>query len=358
MDIKSRFNIQNLSYWNHKIRMVYWLIVASTCIYGFITYSLNTQEDQHTLLWRSSILLIIVFIGELLFRIRTKKQDYVIIMIGAGISTTLFSLIPSSDYGVIVFLHLPILLSTLYLNYWKVLFASLFTLTTYVLLMAKLPVFQNNIPMHQVTLVFSSIAICTFLIFGIVKRGLGIMKAEEDVLLEEKRLISQKLSMDVLVRKDALTGLDNHKTFQEQLGHIVEMGKQQGVIVHLAILDIDNFKKVNDSHGHWAGDIVLRRVGILIDEQCDENVIAARYGGEEFAVLFTNLDSQEVNDWLEALSTQLKRTKFAEIGNKSITFSTGCHRLQPDNSKEQLFQYADQALYRAKTAGKDQTVWS
>jgi diguanylate cyclase (GGDEF)-like protein len=350
--------MQHLSYWNHKIRMVYWLIIASICIYGLIISVFNTQEDQRTLIWQNSILLIIVIIGELLFRLRTNGQDYVVIMIGVGISTTLFSLIPSSDYGVIVFLHLPILLSTLYLNYWKVLFASLLTLTTYVVLMMKLPVFQNNIPINQVSLVISSIAICAFLIFGIVRRGLGIMKAEEDVLLEEKRLINQKLSMDVLIRKDALTGLDNHRTFQEQLGHIVEMGKLPEVIVHLAILDIDNFKEVNDSYGHWAGDIVLRRVGILIDELCNENVTAARYGGEEFAVLFTYLDSHEVNDWLEALSTQLERTNFAEIGNMSITFSTGCHRLQPSDRKEQLFQYADQALYRAKTAGKDQIVWS
>jgi diguanylate cyclase (GGDEF)-like protein len=348
MDIKLRFNIHYLSYWNNKIRMVYWLIIASTCMYGLIMDPL----------WQNSILLIIVIIGEILFRLRTKGQDYVIIIIGAGISTTLLSLIPSSEYGVIVFIHLPILLSTLYLNYWKVLFASLLTLITYVLLMMQLPAFQNNVPINQISLVFSSIAICAFLILGIVKRGLGIMKAEEAVLLEEKRLINQKLSMDVLVRKDALTGLDNHRTFQEQLKHIVDMGKEQGVIVHLAILDIDNFKKVNDSYGHWAGDIVLRRVGILIDEHCNENVAAARYGGEEFAVLFTYLDSHGVNDWLEVLSNQLERTNFAEIGNMRITCSTGCHRLQTADSKEQLFQYADQALYRAKMAGKDRIVWS
>jgi diguanylate cyclase (GGDEF)-like protein len=366
MDIKADFNRVQPANWNDKIRKAYWIICIMSFVFSLITWPFIVQDGQeaydvfikNNLILQHIILLGIMVLAELIYRMRTKLQDYLIIVIGAGISTTLFSLIPITVYGVQVVMLLPILISILFFSYRKVFFASLLTLTTNIALVFTLPSYHEGVPAEQYSVIIGSIMVCAFLALGIVGRGLDIMKAEERVLVEEERLIRQKLSMGQLARKDALTGLDNHRTFQEQLRYSVELSDEHELPIHLAIIDIDNFKNVNDSCGHWAGDIVLRRIGILVGEQSNENIFAARYGGEEFAVIFKRMESNAVTEWLEILYERLELTVFPEIGNLRITFSTGCHRLQPGITKEILFQCADQALYKAKMGGKDQIVWS
>jgi diguanylate cyclase (GGDEF)-like protein len=366
MDIKADFNRVRPAKWNDKIRKAYWIICIMSFVFTVITWPFIVQDGQeaydafikNNLILQHSIFLGIMLLAELIFRMRTKLQDYLIIVIGAGISSTLFSLIPVTVYGVQVVMLLPILISILFFSYRKVFFASFLTLSINIALIFTLPSYQEGVPAQQYSVIIGSIMVCSFLALGIVGRGLDIMEAEERLLVEEENLIRQKLSMDQLVRKDALTGLDNHRTFQEQLYYSVELSDEHELPIHLAIMDIDNFKNVNDSYGHWAGDIVLRRIGILIGELSNEDVFAARYGGEEFAVIFKRMESDAVTEWLEILYERLVQTEFSEVGNLTITVSSGCHRLQLGDSKELLFQRTDAALYEAKTRGRNQIVWS
>ncbi len=351
--------------WNNKILRSYWVICILIALIGLagwpnIPFESHASFESHvkiTLILQNSILLGIMILAEIIFRIKSRFQDYLIIAIGVGIASTIFSLTAKDVYGNQVVMIIPVVISILFFNYRKVLFAGCLMLFMYLALIIVLPSYQQSIPYQQMALVIGSILMCSFLACGIVRHGLDIMKTEERLILEEERLIRQKLSMGQLVRKDALTGLNNHRTFQDQLRHTLENNNSRMLPIHLAIMDIDNFKGVNDRYGHWAGDIVLRRMGLLIDGHANEDVFAARYGGEEFAVIFTRMESAIVREWIEMLYEGLAQTSFQEVSDLHITISVGCHRWQNGESKEELFERADQALYAAKHGGKNQVVW-
>jgi len=351
--------------WNNKIRKAYWIFLIIGIVSGLASWPIIINDDQAefdmfvktSLILQNSILLGIMLITELIYRMRTRLQDYLMITVAAGFAITFFSLTPPTVYGVYVAMLLPVLISILYFSYRKVIFATLLTLSTYIALLIILPHYQESIPVEQIALVVCSIIGCCFLAVGIVGRGLRIMETEKKVLIQEEKLIRQKLSMGVLVSKDALTGLDNHRSFQERLRYSVDRHAEYEPI-HLAVMDIDNFKKVNDNYGHWVGDIVLRRLGILIGEHSSECVFATRYGGEEFAVVFTRMDSGAVKEWIRVLYERLDQLLFPEMGYKKITISVGCGHLKPSESKELLFERTDKALYKAKMGGKNRVVWS
>jgi diguanylate cyclase (GGDEF)-like protein len=126
--------------------------------------------------------------------------------------------------------------------------------------------------------------------------------------------------------------------------------------LHLAIMDIDNFKSVNDTYGHKAGDVVLRTVANIARSKVSSNDIVARYGGEEFALLFTDKSFQEVYDLLEEIRTSIASTSHEVLQGLPVTVSIGLNKYTPGMGKEALFQGADTALYDAKHSGKNRTA--
>ena len=125
------------------------------------------------------------------------------------------------------------------------------------------------------------------------------------------------------------------------------------------MIDIDFFKKVNDTYGHASGDEVLRTVASIIKAQLRESDIPARYGGEEFAVLlpYTHIDEAKIvgerlRKAVEEASIQLDKL------NINVTISMGLAELTPDLSGEELFKLADKALYEAKESGRNRVCIS
>ena len=161
---------------------------------------------------------------------------------------------------------------------------------------------------------------------------------------------------------DELTGLFNHRRFQEVIANEVERTKRGGPGMGLIMLDIDNFKRVNDTYGHMQGDLVLREVARVLRESSREIDEPARYGGEEMAVALpaTDLDgaflfAERVRRSIESLDLQL----IEGPGSLRVTASFGAAALLPDQAhadKDQLVAAADAALYRAKRSGKNRTV--
>jgi diguanylate cyclase (GGDEF)-like protein len=161
---------------------------------------------------------------------------------------------------------------------------------------------------------------------------------------------------------DELTGLFNHRRFQEVIANEVERTKRGGPGMGLIMLDIDNFKRVNDTYGHMQGDLVLREVAQVLRENSREIDEPARYGGEEMAVALpaTDLDgaylfAERVRRSIESLDLPL----IEGDGSLRVTASFGAAALLPDQSnadKDQLVAAADAALYRAKRSGKNRTV--
>jgi diguanylate cyclase (GGDEF)-like protein len=160
---------------------------------------------------------------------------------------------------------------------------------------------------------------------------------------------------------DELTGLFNHRRFQEVMSAEVERARRYDAEMGLIMLDIDNFKRVNDTYGHMQGDMVLREVARVLKQSAREIDEPARYGGEEMAVALpqTDLDgafrfAERVRQRIEALELPL----LDGDGILRVTASFGAASLSSasQSDKEGLVAAADAALYRAKRSGKNRTV--
>ncbi len=160
---------------------------------------------------------------------------------------------------------------------------------------------------------------------------------------------------------DELTGLFNHRRFQEVISAEVERARRYGQEMGLIMLDIDNFKQVNDRYGHLQGDLVLREVARVLRQSSREIDEPARYGGEEMAVALPQTDlegafqfAERVRHSVEALDLPL----LSGDGTLKVTASFGVASLASANhaDKDALVAAADSALYEAKRAGKNRTV--
>ncbi len=161
-------------------------------------------------------------------------------------------------------------------------------------------------------------------------------------------------SLGRLADTDVLTGLANRGAFDRSLAVELDRARRQGTPVGLLIADIDRFKRINDQQGHPGGDAVLREIGRLFAEDRRGSDVAARYGGEEFAFILPGCPHSELARRAERLRMRVKNM---ELAGGPITLSVGGASAPPrPNSGDTLIAAADQALYRAKRAGRDRVV--
>ena len=155
--------------------------------------------------------------------------------------------------------------------------------------------------------------------------------------------------------RDSLTGLYNHTHILQLLEDCSFRARREGKPLCFAMLDIDHFKKVNDSHGHPMGDRVIKSLALFLKQRLRKTDFIGRYGGEEFAIVMPNTDIHGAHKVLEEI-----RYRFAEIHYPAqptdlfCTFSAGVVALGPDDDSLSLASQADSILYRAKHAGRNQ----
>ena len=159
-----------------------------------------------------------------------------------------------------------------------------------------------------------------------------------------------------LAHHDALTGLFNRRRFQEELGNRLAQVRRYGGHGTLLLLDVDGFKSVNDTLGHQAGDVMLKTLASLFQEQLREVDIVARLGGDEFAVLLYAPDIQQAAAVAgRILHAVQNHTVTIDQHMFHCTVSIGIARFPEHGSTvETIMEHADLALYRAKTNGRDQ----
>ncbi len=157
-------------------------------------------------------------------------------------------------------------------------------------------------------------------------------------------------------RTDALTGLGHHGAMMEAIAAAVTTARDCGRPLGLIMIDLDDFKQVNDSLGHLAGDALLAAVAARLQSELRAGATAFRYGGEEFAVLVPGVDEQALRRAAERLRQAVARQPFA-VGktlSRSVTCSIGVASLQPEHAEQQqLIAAADRALLHAKSSGKN-----
>lgn len=167
--------------------------------------------------------------------------------------------------------------------------------------------------------------------------------------IELKRINSE---LKELTTKDSMTGLLNHKTIMKCLKDETERAKRINYPLSGAILDLDDFKKINDTYGHKTGDEVLVRVTGILKEQCRSTDIVGRYGGDEFFIIMPDTDVSDATVLLERIKSKIREETF--INEIKITVSYGVSELAGD-SEQELFNSSDAMLYKAKKKDKDLT---
>jgi len=178
-------------------------------------------------------------------------------------------------------------------------------------------------------------------------------------LLEIETRKKMELELARLATTDPLTGLANRRLLQERLQLAwANVRRQPDHIVVLALCDIDYFKRINDTHGHDAGDAVLKHFGALLATNIRETDLAARFGGEEFMIILQDESIDKAQTWAQRLQEHLAAAPVTYGGNPlSYTISIGLAQLNGDSeSIDEVLKSVDQALYRAKHNGRNQVA--
>lgn len=153
---------------------------------------------------------------------------------------------------------------------------------------------------------------------------------------------------------EPMTGLFNRNAFSEVINKIVNDFTKYEAENYLIMLDIDHFKRVNDTYGHINGDKVILSVSGLIKNYMDSNIKGYRYGGEEFALVFENKTFKEVFDVVEEICELISKTEFEFDKSFRITMSAGIGKYKKGMIREEWISIADKALYTAKDNGRNQ----
>ena len=179
----------------------------------------------------------------------------------------------------------------------------------------------------------------------------------EQLHMEIEKKQTELIEMNTILKElsvtDKLTGLKNRRFFHEELEDQIDLYRQTGTIFSLLILDIDHFKKVNDTYGHQVGDEVLAQLAEIIQTKARDTDIAARYGGEEFVIIMPNTDTVKS----KILAEQLRHSvEVAHWKTGCLTVSIGIATFTEQDTDTTILNNADQALYTSKENGRNRVT--
>ncbi len=185
------------------------------------------------------------------------------------------------------------------------------------------------------------------------------IKASHMMAVVRSRLERSKTLRSYMVR-DSLTNLLNHTAFRNVLSQEVNRCKRQNAALALAMMDIDNFKMVNDTYGHAAGDSALKGLSRLLQQRLRKSDIVGRYGGDEFVALLIDCEADQATKIMNEIRIHFSEIEFYpnEARSLSLTFSCGISTFPKYQSAESLSDSADQALYIAKAGHRNRVVIS
>jgi diguanylate cyclase (GGDEF)-like protein len=196
------------------------------------------------------------------------------------------------------------------------------------------------------------------------KEELGKVNLSYEQLVRELELAKAELKkanhkLSEMAFRDGLTGLYNHRYFQEQLEKEVNRAMRYQRNLSVIMFDLDHFKKVNDAHGHQVGDIVLKKVAEIVLRTVRESDMAARYGGEEFAIILPETEMKGVVTLAERIRKRIASMRM-DVDEKivRVTASFGVTLWEPgmaDAGKDNMICAADNALYQSKKKGRNTT---
>ena len=175
---------------------------------------------------------------------------------------------------------------------------------------------------------------------------------------ERVRQLEQELEhVSEQVREDQLTGTLNRRGLDDAMQREISRAQRKHTAMCVAILDLDNFKKLNDTYGHQAGDDALVHLATVVRKTLRPTDTVARFGGEEFVIVFAETDEKQAVEAMRRLQRELTKRFFLHDNERLlITFSAGVAALKPNETQEAILARADKAMYQAKLQGKNRVV--
>ncbi|MFT4653525.1 MAG: diguanylate cyclase (GGDEF)-like protein [Patiriisocius sp.] len=169
--------------------------------------------------------------------------------------------------------------------------------------------------------------------------------------------LSRASKVSAFVAKDALTGVLNHSQIVERVNQTIRATQRRKSKATIALIDVDHFKRVNDTHGHVVGDKVLCALGQLLANSVRETDIVGRYGGEEFVIVFNDCNLQDAANKVQLIKDVFGTMKFSSNEAQfEVTFSAGVVDLNAFENVMPAIEAADKALYKAKSDGRNKVI--
>lgn len=184
--------------------------------------------------------------------------------------------------------------------------------------------------------------------------AIALRNAQLFHIIKQDRALLEKMAVT-----DDLTGLYNHRFFVKRLNEEYKRASRYNNPLSFLMIDIDNFKKINDAHGHQKGNVILKEVSKVIKSSVREIDVVARYGGEEFAVILPHTGIVDAFNLANRIRNAIKCYRSDILGEKvSITVSIGVSTYPDSKVKgvDDLIRRADDGLYKAKSQGKDTVI--
>lgn len=208
--------------------------------------------------------------------------------------------------------------------------------------------YMDDFPVAD-AVVAASIIIVTFFISNV----LIVFQVKKNCKIADA--YKHQMDMQKMIDKDPKTGLYNHTAFMNFLNESTTKCLEGEKPFSLAIIDIDNFKSVNDEFGHAQGDKVIIKLSEIMLKRCSTRQFPARFGGEEFAIIFDERSANNAFEIIEELREEFSKAQY-EFTDKKITVSCGIAVWRSGWSSEKIFDNADNAMYTSKAQGKNQTT--
>lgn len=244
---------------------------------------------------------------------------------------------------------IPIFASTIYAD--RVVVMRTFMVCCFGICVSLLLTFINHKDAMQDDY-FANVFIAVAMVIYVLVSAMAAVENERAKVDLIKRNIRSAARLKKEASHDGLTGLYNRKTILDILTEYMVRAKK-GKSLHIAVVDIDHFKMINDTYGHSNGDIVLKALAGMFRSMQGRNVIAGRYGGEEFVIIFYNMPYEQVYERVNELREQFAHCIFEELDKRKVTISAGIAAFEHDMDIVEFFDEADRAMYKAKHLGRN-----
>ena len=175
----------------------------------------------------------------------------------------------------------------------------------------------------------------------------------------KQKILQMQEKLEEQAKNDYLTGLYNRRYFDEKAKKALLKSTKKNSLMSLIVLDIDYFKKINDTFGHAIGDEVIKSLAELLKDNTRKEDIISRFGGEEFVVLLPNTSKEEAFDIAEKLRHKVETTKLNIYDKQFVKFTISLGIDESNNNSSnisEIINNADMALYEAKNSGRNKTI--